>query len=95
MTRKEAFQKKMQAQRDKWAAEIDKLQAKADKAKADVQINYFKQLEGLRSGREEAGRKLAELREAGDDAWEDFKAGLESAWASLGHAVRSASSRFN
>jgi hypothetical protein len=36
----------------------------------------------------------SQLKEAGDDAWEDLKAGIDSAWDSLSGAIKSAASRF-
>ena len=94
MGMKEAYEKKLQAQLDEWGAEIDLLKAKADKAEADAQLDYYKQIEELRSIQEAAGEKLAKLKEASDDAWEDLKAGIESAWDSLANALTSATSRF-
>jgi uncharacterized coiled-coil DUF342 family protein len=94
MSMKQTYEQKLQAQLDEWSAEIDKLKAKADKAEADTQLEYYKQIEGLRSKQEAANEKLAELKAASDDAWEDLKAGVESAWDSLGNALKSASSRF-
>lgn len=94
MSMKEAYEKKLQAQFDEWGAEIDKLKAKADKAEADAQLEYYKEIEELRTKQEIASKKLAELKEAGEDAWEDLKAGIESAWDSLGNALKSAASRF-
>ncbi|MGD8785393.1 MAG: hypothetical protein PVF28_05480 [Thioalkalispiraceae bacterium] len=94
MSMKEAYEKKLQAQLDEWGLEIDKLKAKADKAEAEVQLEYYKQIEELRLMQEEANRKLAELKEASDDAWEDLKAGIDSAWDSLSNALKSAVSRF-
>lgn len=94
MTLKEAYEKKLQASLHEWNAEIDKLKAKADKAEADIQIEYYKQIEDLRSKQQEAYEKLNELKKAGEDAWEDLKAGVELAWDSLGEAVKSAASRF-
>lgn len=94
MSMKETYEQKLQAQLDEWGAEIDKLKAKAAKAEADAQLEYYKQIEELRSMQEAANAKLAELKAAGDDAWEDLKAGIESAWDSLGTALKSASSRF-
>ncbi len=91
---KEAYEKKLKAQLDEWGAEIDKLKAKADNAESDVQLEYYKQIEELRSKQEDATNKLAELREASDDAWEDLKAGIESAWDSLSMAVKNARERF-
>jgi len=43
---------------------------------------------------ETANSKLAKRMEASDDAWEDLKAGMDSAWNSLGNALKSAASRF-
>lgn len=94
MGMKEAYQKKRQAQLDEWSAEIAKLKARADKAQAESQIQYYKQIEELRKRQQEAQAKLDELRQAGEDAWEDLQAGIESAWNSLGEAVKSATSRF-
>ncbi len=94
MSMKEAYEKKLQAQLDEWEAGIDKLQAKADQAEAEAKIDYYKQIEELRAMKEAAGKKLSELQATGDDAWEDLKAGVESSWASLRNAVKSATSRF-
>lgn len=94
MSMKDAYEQKLQAQLDEWGAEIDKLKAKADNAEADAQLEYYKQIEELRSMQETATNKLAELKDAGDDAWEDLKAGIDSAWDSLGNALKSATSRF-
>ena len=49
MGMKEAYEKKLQAQLDEWGAEIDKLKAKADKAEADAQLDYYKEIEELRT----------------------------------------------
>jgi hypothetical protein len=86
MGMKEAYEKKLQAQLDEWGAEIDKLKAKADKAEADAQLDYYKEIEELRTNQEVANKKLSELKEASEDAWEDLKAGIESAWDSLSNA---------
>lgn len=94
MSMRDAYEQKLHAQLDEWSSEIDKLKAKADNAKADARLEYRKQIEELRSMREAATNKLAELKDAGDDAWEDLKAGIEVAWGSLGNALKSAASRF-
>ena len=94
MSMKEAYEKKLQARLDEWSAEIDKLKAKADKKEANAQLDYHKKIEELESMRDAAKGKLVELKEARDDAVEDIKAGIESAWDSLGSALKSATSRF-
>lgn len=91
---KEAYEQKLQAQLDEWKADIDKLKAKANEADADAQIEYYNQIDELRAMQETARNKLTELKESSDDAWEDLKAGIESARTSLGNALKSAKSRF-
>jgi archaellum component FlaC len=91
---KEAYEKKLQARLDELSAEIDKLKAKADNAEAQTQLKLYKQVEELRIMQEAARTKLTELKNSGDDAWEDLKAGMDNAWNSLEDAVKSAVSRF-
>ena len=66
------------------------MKAKADKADADAKIEYNKQIEDLRSKQEAAQvkEKLGEFKDAGENAWEDLKAGTELARDSLGEAVK-------
>ena len=94
MSMKEAYEKKLQAQLNEWSIEIDKLKVKADKAEAESQLAYYKQIEELRSMKENLNHKLTSLEEAGDAAWEDLYAGIEDARDTLGNALRSAMSRF-
>jgi uncharacterized coiled-coil DUF342 family protein len=94
MNMKEAYQKKLQAKLDEWKAEIDKLKAKADGAEADVQLEYYKQIEELKAMQESVKTKITELKEASDDAWEELKVGIDSALKSLSNAIKSAISKF-
>jgi hypothetical protein len=94
MNKKQEYQKKLQAQLDEWSADIDKLKAKADKAEADAKLDYQKQVEHLRSMKEDASKKMSELNRASDVAWEDLKSGMDSAWSSLDNAVKVATARF-
>jgi uncharacterized coiled-coil DUF342 family protein len=94
MSTKDAYKQKLQAQLSEWNAEIEKLRAKADNAEADARIEYQKQIEELRSMHETASAKLAELKGASDDAWEDLKVGIDRASSSLSEALKAAKSRF-
>lgn len=94
MGMKESYEQKLRAQLNVWDAEIDKLKAKAEQAEADAQLEYYKEIEELRTMQETAHKKLDELKEAGDDAWEDLKAGADDALGSLAGALKSATSRF-
>ena len=95
MSRKDAYEKKLEAQLKEWKTDIDKMKAKADKADAEAKLEYYKQIEDLRTKQEAAQKKLTELKAAGESAWEDLKAGIDLAWKSLGESIKSARSRFN
>ena len=94
MNEKELYQQKMQARLDEWKAEIARLKAKASGASADVQLEVNRKIETLEGKIEEGKAKLAELAEAGEDAWESIKDGVESAWDSLKSAAADAASKF-
>ncbi|WP_110457526.1 coiled coil domain-containing protein [Shewanella algidipiscicola] len=94
MSMKQAYEKKLRAQLNEWSADIDKLKAKVDKAEAEVQIEYYKKIDELRTMQRDVAHQLTELRESSDDAWEDIKAGINSAWDSLDGALKSAAQRF-
>lgn len=91
---KDEYTRKMHSKLAQWNAEIDVLAAKADQTEAQVRVEYHKQIEALRSKKDEARNQLAELENAGENAWEDMRSGVESAWNNLGDLVSSAKSRF-
>ena len=91
---KDAYQEKIQAELREWQARVDTLKARADKAEAEKKVEYYEQIEALRSRQEQARQKLEELQAAGESAWEDLKAGVDSALEDLGQAVGKATDRF-
>lgn len=94
MNSKESFEKALQAQMDQWQAEMDKLKVKAAGAQADARAEYQKQIDHLQALQQDGLKKMAAFQAASDDAWRDLRAGMESAWAAMGDAMKAASSRF-
>lgn len=94
MSTKDEYVRKMHSKLDRWSTEIDALDARADKIKAEARVEYHKQLESLRSKRDEARKHLEALQQAGEGAWSDMRAGIEMAWDAIGEALESARSRF-
>ena len=91
---KDAYQQKMQAQLDEWRAELDRMRARMSGASADAKLEFEREAEVL-EGKIEAGKKkLSELGDASDHAWESLKDGVESAWKSLKLAIGDAASKF-
>jgi poly(hydroxyalkanoate) granule-associated protein len=84
---KAAYQKKLEAQLKEWDAQLDQLMAKAEKAKADVRSKVEDELDSLKTQRAAVQKKLDELRNRGEEAWEDLKGGLEKAWGDINKAL--------
>ena len=95
MSTRDEYVRKMHSMLDKWNAEIDVLSAKAERAETEARGEFDKQIAALRVKQDEARAKLETLRNAGEDAWKDFQAGIEMAWDAMHEAIESAKSRFN
>lgn len=93
MNTRDEFVRKMHSLLDKGSAEIDALEARAEQLEAGARDAYHKQIAQLRARQDEARVKLESLRNAGEGAWQDLKAGVEMAWDAIGEAIESAKSR--
>lgn len=91
---RKAHEEKLDAQIEEWKAQTALLKAGTDKARADAKIEYYKTLEALQHKQEVAGRRLCELKAAGDGAWDDLKTGADKAWAEVKSAFHEASAKF-
>lgn len=75
-------------------ARISELEAKANEKSGEAQRELRSKLSGIREYKDQAEKRLEDLRVASKPAWEDVKQGAEEAWNSLSDAVESASKRF-
>jgi uncharacterized coiled-coil DUF342 family protein len=94
MKNKDAYVQKLHAKIDEWNADIDKLKAKADQLEADSRIEYQKQIEALKTKRNEIEKKLSELSHAGEGALDDLKSGIDLAREAMNEGIKSAMARF-
>ncbi len=74
-------------------SEINELEKIADKALAEVKAEYRQQIEDLFLKKEELQNKVAKIRKASGNAWEDMKAGAELSWEVFQDSVKSGKSR--
>ncbi len=84
--------RKMQAQLNGWDIEIETLTVKAHVVKADVKSEFDDMIASLKINLAAARQKSNELQQAGEDAWENLKSGLDGILGSLGDAVKAAKS---
>ena len=83
MSRKDDYKKKIEAELEMVQAKLAEWKAGAKNSAADARVKYAKQVDELEQKLEVTKAKLKELGEAGEDAWEQFKGGVENAWDSL------------
>jgi len=94
MNLKEAYKKKAAAELELAQARLVEFRAKAKNFNAEAHLNYAKQLDEFEHGIETAKGKLKELGEAGEEAWEKLKGGVESALPSSSNALKDIADKF-
>ena len=94
MSSREEYVQKMKAQLDQWNTEVAKWEEKTHAAQAEMKAEYEKQLETLRSRRDDAMYQLHQMQAASADAWMDMVKGADAAWKAMGEAFIRARSHF-
>ena len=94
MIKREEYVEKMKSQLDQWSAEAKRWEEKMKHAEADMKAEYQRQLETVRSRRDEAMYNLKQLQAASTEAWTDMMRGVDEAWKRMGEAVSQARSHF-
>jgi len=94
MTKREEYVEKMKSQLDQWNAEATRWEEKMKHAEADMKAEYQRQLDAVRSRRDEAMYNMKQLQAASTEAWMDMMRGVEEAWKRMGEAVGQARSHF-
>lgn len=79
---------KMERQLKQWGARLDDLAAKVTTAGANAEADRRELVAELRAKHELAQAKLDELKAAGGEKWETFKAGVESVYKELESAFK-------
>ena len=85
---KEQYIAKMEAQLNAWSAKLAAMKAKLEEAELQGRLEFHRQGQISQRQHEVARRHLDELKQAGDDAWEALKAGVESAWTEFTKSMK-------
>lgn len=93
MTRNE-FVSKMKQQLDEFNLKLDDLEKKRAEYGEEARARFDKRMEELKQKRREASKRLDEIDQAAEKAWEDLKAGATAAWNSLQESFDQARSHF-
>jgi hypothetical protein len=88
MNLQEAYKKKAEAELELVQARLVEFRAKAKDYTAEAHLSYARQLDEFEHGIGTAKAKLKELGDAGEEAWEKLKDGVESALRSSSAALK-------
>lgn len=91
---REQFVQKLKSQLDEINDDIDALEARLDASATQAREEFRGRLEEAKAQRAAAEAKLQEVRNAGDEAWEDLKHEAEHAWSALKSSVNYFKSHF-
>jgi len=93
MSKKDDYFAKMDSQIKKWDVEVGKLKSKSEQLSAEARAKYTEQLNALRTTRDATFKKLQELHDASESAWQHLQAGVDAACVSMKSALEKASSK--
>ena len=87
MTTRDEYVEKMKRQLDEWNEDIARLEAKLAKLTGPARERLEPYLAKAREGRDAAVRKLAELKESGEESWDNLQGEVEHVWKALRHSI--------
>jgi hypothetical protein len=90
MDKRKEYVDKLSAQMLEWDAQIDRLKFQAKGNTPEERLEYSDAIAALQHKRDEAAEKLQGISAAGDDEWEDLKAGTEQIWGDFTTMLRNA-----
>ncbi|MHB8058080.1 MAG: sll1863 family stress response protein [Desulfuromonadaceae bacterium] len=90
MDKRAEYVEKLSAQMVEWDTQIELLKDKAQSATPEAKYDYSGTISALQLKRDEAAVKLQGISAAGDDEWEEMKAGTERVWGEVGSILRNA-----
>ena len=94
MEDRKAYIDKLAAKLKDWDDEILKLEAKVKTSSADAKVKLNEQIKELKEKKEAARQKFNQIKEAGDDAWAEIKAGTEKSLKTLENSFKNAWKKF-
>ena len=89
MSLRDIYEKNMQARLDEWKARLEVFKEKADQEETNLQLEYYTLIDEIKLEMDAAHKKLEQLKQAGDETWEEFKDEVETTWDMLDELIRS------
>lgn len=93
--KRDEYVETMKAQIDDWNVKLQKWEKEVETAQSSAKAQYQAQIDSMRRQRDEAIKRLDEMRSASEAAWKDLSLGFENAWKSLADSFDKAWSEFD
>ena len=90
MEMKDVYVRQVEEQITEWQLEIDSLETKAGKADAKTRKVHFQKVDDLKAKQNTAQVNLKNLKEAGEESWEDLKIGYEKLQQDIKESIANA-----
>jgi hypothetical protein len=78
MADRNTYCEKVETELRNWETEIRKLKQDTPRVAEGSKVPYYDQLEDLMALHELAQQRLQDLKESGDEQWNDFRMGMET-----------------
>jgi chromosome segregation ATPase len=89
MSIRDIYEKNMQVRLDEWKARLEVFKEKAEQEETNLQLEYYTLIDEIKLELDTANKKLEQLKQAGDETWEEFKTEVEVTWDTLDELIRS------
>jgi len=91
---RDRYTKKIKAQIEELTSMLAELKKKSRKAVGKGKEEALEEIRKLEKKSEELAKKVHELADAGEDAWETAKKGIDKAWGELQRSLKKALAKF-
>ncbi len=83
MTNRDEFVEKLKAKLDDWNADIDRLESELSSLGGEMKDEVGARISKLREHGDEMRKKMGQIHEVSEEAWEEMSRGLDDAWQVL------------
>ena len=94
MTNRDEYVQKLKSQLDQWNAQAARWETQTKEAQGRMRDEYARQLEQMKSRRDEVLYQMRLLQNASADAWSDMMRGADQAWKGMHDAFQQARAHF-
>ena len=94
MERKDEYRQKLESLLNEWKSMVDQMEELSKKTTAQAKLEMLEAIETLKLKMDDVQKRLDEMRQTGDEAWEGLKKRSETAVYEMKSALERTMSKF-